>query len=150
MQHFILSLHSILRWWVLLFALLTIVQSAGGMNGSKPFTAGNKRNALLLLIGCDLQILIGLYLYFANGWNKVLVSGGEAMRNTALRFYSMEHVVAMIIAIALVHAGYRNIKKDIPQGTKHKRIFWYTLIALIIIIVSIPWPMREAIGRPLL
>lgn len=145
---FVLSLHSILRWLVLLFALLVIVQSVGGMGGSKAFTPANKRNALFLLISCDLQLLLGLYLFFANSWNNVLTSGGDVMKNAGLRFYAVEHWVGMLVAIVLVHIGYSNAKKDIPQGTKHKRLFWFTLIALIIIIATIPWPMREAVGRP--
>jgi hypothetical protein len=149
MQNLILSLHNIFRWLILLFAILTIAGSISGMGGKKQFTANNKRMALFLLISCDLQLLLGLFLYFANGWFTTLTAGKETMTNTALRFFSLEHSVAMIIAIVLIHVGYSATKKDIPDQSKFKRLFWFTFIALVIILASIPWPFREAIARPL-
>jgi hypothetical protein len=147
-MHIILALHNILRWLILLFALITIFSSAGGMGGKKTFTAGNKRNALFLLISCDLQLLLGLILYFGNGWWGVLTSGTGYMKNTAQRFFTIEHNVAMIIAIILIHIGYSSIKKKIADGAKFKRLFWFTLISLLIILASIPWPFRAEIARP--
>lgn len=147
---FVLFLHNIFRWLILLFALLTIINAAGGMGGNKPFTAGNKRTALFLMISCDIQLLLGLILYFINGWFGVLTSGGNVMSNPAQRFFSMEHSVAMIIALILVHIGYSATKKNIADKAKFSRLFWFTLIALVIIFASIPWPFREAIARPLL
>jgi len=149
MQNLVLSLHNIFRWLILLFALLVIINSIIGMNGKKQFTAGNKRNALFLLISCDIQLLLGLFLYFANGWFAELSKGAEMMTNKALRFFTIEHNISMIIAIILIHIGYSNIKKDMADKAKFKRLFWFTFIALIIILASIPWPGREAIGRPL-
>lgn len=149
MQNLVLSLHNIFRWLILLFALLTIIGSVSGMGGKKQFTANNKRVALFLLISCDIQLLLGLFLYFANGWFAQLTSGASVMANNALRFFTVEHDMAMIIAIILIHIGYSTTKKDIPDQSKFKRLFWFTLIALIIILASIPWPFREAIARPL-
>ena len=149
MQNLILSFHNIFRWLILLFALLTIVGSVSGMGGKKQFTANNKRVALFLLISCDIQLLLGLFLYFANGWFTQLTTGTDVMTNAGLRFFAMEHNVAMIIAIILVHIGYSATKKDIPDQSKFKRLFWFTFIALVIILASIPWPFREAIARPL-
>src|ERR1700761_6106047 len=111
---FVLFLHNGLRWLILLFALLTIISGLSGMGGKKAFGKSDKRNALLLLICCDIQLLIGLVLYFANGWFNVLTTGGAAMmKNAGQRFYAMEHNVAMIIAIILIHIGYSSIKKNI-------------------------------------
>jgi membrane protein DedA with SNARE-associated domain len=100
------------------------------------------------MISCDIQLLLGLALYFMNGWYQMLASGGEVMKNPAQRFFAMEHFALMLIAIILVHVGYSSSKKDVPDVSKFKRLFWYTLIALVIILVSIPWPFRELVGRP--
>ncbi len=146
-----LFLHSVLRWLILVFALLTIISGVSGMGGDKAFGKGDKRNALLLLICCDIQLLVGLILYFGNGWFTMLTTNGAAvMKNAGQRFFAMEHNVMMIIAIILIHIGYSSIKKNIADKAKFKRLFWFTTIALLIILVSIPWPGREAIGRPLL
>lgn len=137
-----------MRWIVLILALITIFRSLSGMNSGKTFTTGNKKAALFLMISCDIQLLIGLALYFMNGWAKMLVAGGDVMKNTYNRFFTVEHTLGMLIAIVFIHLGYIASKKDIPDSAKFKKLFWFTLIALIIIIVTIPWPFREIVGRP--
>lgn len=143
-------LHNFLRWLVLLFALLTLIKGLSGMGGSKKFTASDKRWALFLMICCDIQLLLGLALYFMGGHLSNLMNTPDAMKNPAIRFFSVEHAFGMLVAIILVHIGYASTKKDIADASKFKKMFWFTLIAVIIIIAMIPWPGREAIGRPLL
>jgi hypothetical protein len=146
----VLILHSLLRWLILIFALLTIVSGLRGMGGGRTFGKVDKRNALILLICCDIQLLAGLALYFGNGWFTMLTTNGATvMKNTAQRFYAMEHNVMMIIAIVLIHIGYSSIKKNISDQSKFKRLFWFTSIALVVILAAIPWPNRTLIGRPL-
>lgn len=141
-------LHNFLRWFILIFALWTIIKSMSGMSGGKSFTKSDKRPALFLMITADIQLLLGLILYVGKGWFDVLTSGGF-MKLTAQRFWAMEHMVGMLIGIILIHIGYSAIKKDIPDTAKFKKVFWFTLIAFIIILVTIPWPFREAVGRGL-
>jgi len=148
MSQGLLHFHNLMRWVVLIFALVTIFRSLGGMGGGKAFSSGTRKSALFLMISSDIQLLLGLALYFMNNWFQVLTSGGEVMKNPALRFFALEHMAGMLIALTLVHIGYASTKKEASDATKHKRLFWYTLIALIIIIVSIPWPFRELVGRP--
>jgi hypothetical protein len=148
MQQGLLHLHNFLRWFVLLFGILVIVRSISGMGGNKTFSAGDKRMALFLLISCDLQLLLGIALYISNGWLEVLKNGVD-MANKVNRFFAIEHLIGMLIAIVLVHIGYSSIKKNIADSAKYKKLFWYTLIAFIIIIATIPWPFRELVGRPL-
>ena len=57
--------------------------------------------------------------------------------------------LAILIAIISCGPQDREAKKNIPDANKHKRAFWLFLIALILIIVSVPWPGREGIARPL-
>ena len=144
---FVLFLHNLLRWLILFFALVTIVNSVSGMGGKKPFTGGNKRVAMFLMICCDIQLVLGLALYFMGPWWTVLTSGG-AMSNKMNRFFSVEHTFGMLVAIVLIHLGYAATKKNIADKAKFSRLFWFTLVALLIILGTIPWPGREMIGRP--
>ncbi|MGN6566539.1 MAG: hypothetical protein ACTHJ0_01235 [Flavipsychrobacter sp.] len=148
-MNIVLAIHNIFRWLILLFALLTLVKGFGGMGGKKAFTAGDKRSAMFLMICCDIQLLLGLILYFVNGWFGVL-TGGTAMSSDNNRFFSVEHAFGMIVAIILVHIGYSATKKNIPDASKYKRMFWFTLIAVIVILGTIPWPGAGMHGRPLL
>lgn len=147
-MNIVLAIHNIFRWLILLFALLTLVKGFGGMGGKKAFTAGDKRSAMFLMICCDIQLLLGLILYFVNGWFGLLTSG-TATSNDSNRFFSIDHAFGMIIAIVLVHIGYSATKKNIPDASKYKRMFWFTLIAVIVILGTIPWPGMGTHGRPL-
>lgn len=142
-------LHNFLRWFIIIFALWTIIKSMSGMSGGKAFTKSDKRPALLLMITADIQLLLGLILYVGKGWFTVLTNGGF-MKLTAQRFWAIEHALGMIIGIVLIHIGYAAIKKDISDTAKFKKVFWCTLIALIVILITIPWPFREVVGRGLM
>lgn len=151
METGMLHLHSILRWLVLIVALWAIIKMAAGMNGNKVFTASDKRPGLFYLIIIDLQLLVGLYLYFVGPWGYKNIQNqgfGQVMKSSYDRFFALEHVVGMAIALILVHIGYAVTKKmDIPDKNKFTKGFWFYLIALIFILAFIPWPFRENLGR---
>ncbi len=153
MQQGMVHLHNFLRWAVLLFGVLTIFQSLSGMSSGKTFSGGNKRNALFFMISCDIQLLLGLYLYFMGPWGIKNIQNmggmGAAMKDSVSRFFGVEHITGMIIAIALVHIGYAGAKKAATDAVKFKKLFWFSLIAIVIMLVTIPWPFREGLGRPL-
>lgn len=141
--------HNLLRWAVVLFGLLTLITAMRGLNGKKEFTKGDKRTALYLLISCDLQLLLGLALYFTKHWFDALKAGGSVMKDSIARFWTVEHAVGMLVAIILVHIGYAGTKGSRPHGAKFRRLFWCTLIALILIAAMVPWPFRApGIARP--
>src|SRR5690606_23557510 len=100
------------------------------------------------MISCDIQLLLGLALYFMRGWANLLTNGASVMKDTYTRFFTIEHSLGMIIAIVLVHIGYSSVKKDIPDSAKFRKLFWMTTIALVIILITIPWPFRDIVARP--
>lgn len=150
MQTGMLHLHSILRWLVLLVALWAIIKMASGRSGKKSFTSADKRPALFFLIIMDLQLLVGLYLYFVGPWGFKNIQNqgfGNIMKDSMSRFFAVEHLLGMLIALILVHVGYAATKKNVPDQKKFNKAFWCFLIAFILILASIPWPFREALGR---
>ena len=141
-------LHSILRYFILLFAVIVVVQSLMGMLGKKKFKGINKQSALVLLIFCDLQLLLGVILYSVRGYAKMF-SSPDVMKDPVMRFWAVEHGVGMIVAIILVHIAYSSTKKVMDDDRKFKKIFWNVLIALVIIVATIPWQWRTpGVGRP--
>jgi hypothetical protein len=151
MYNVILELHSVLRWIILLLSLVVIFRSYSGMTGGKSFTAADKKTGLFLMISAHTTLLVGLYLYFFGPWGLANIRNlgfGEVMKNRAYRFYAVEHLFGMLVAIVLITIGRGVAKKNIPDGSKHRRTFWFILVALIIILATIPWPFRAEIGRP--
>jgi hypothetical protein len=57
-------------------------------------------------------------------------------------------MTGMIIGIVLITLGKTVAKKDFPDALKHKRSAILFSLALVIILLTIPWPFRAGIGRP--
>lgn len=151
MESGFVHLHNLLRWVVLLFAILSLISGLRGMSGNRIFKQGDKRTAFFFMLSMDIQVVIGLALYFMKDYYKNFTEGnmGEVMKNAIARFWSMEHLLGMIVALIIVHVGYAGTKGMRPDAQKFRRLFWCTLFALLIIAISIPWPWRAAgIARP--
>ncbi len=146
MYNGMLHLHSVLRWVILILLLVAIYKSYADRN--KAFTPGHRKTGLFLMICADVMLLVGLYQWFAGHWGleSIKQSGfGNVMKDPALRFFVAEHTIGMLVAIILIHLGYSYAKKGIPDATKHKRTLLYYGLALLIILISVPWPFR-AVG----
>jgi uncharacterized membrane protein len=144
MLSFLVHLHSILRWVVLLLLVVAIFNSL--VAGHRPFIRSDARTGSILVIFADLMLLIGLALwYWGPRGYKIIESLGmsAAMKNPTARFFAIEHSVGMLIAIILLHIGKAQGRKAISDKAKHRRTLIFYLLALLIILVSIPWPFRE-------
>ena len=133
----LLHLHTILRWIILLLLLVTLYQAFSKKESIR-------KTSLWLLISSHTMLLIGVYQLIAGryGITKGLPEGISLMKDTFYRFYWIEHPLAMIIAIILI-----TIARGKSKTLNYKATGWYLLIALILILVSIPWPFREIVGR---
>ncbi len=143
MYNGMLHLHSALRWIILILLLVAIYKSF--VDRRNAYTAGHKKTGLFLMICCDVMLVVGIYQWYAGdlGLKSIQLNGmGEVMKNSVLRFYAIEHTTAMLIAIVLVHIGYSYSKKNIPDSLKHKRTLLYFGLALLILLIAIPWPFR--------
>lgn len=134
----LLHLHSFLRWVVLLLMVITIVDSL--VRIYRPFLNNERKLSLFTMILLHMQLLIGIGLEIPYLINAMKVGG--IMKNPELRFFVVEHFLGMLIAIALVTIGHVKAKKQSESWAKHKLIFTYYTIALILILISIPWPFR--------
>jgi len=141
---FLLHLHSVIRWLVLLLLLIAILNSLTA--GNRLFTRGDARTGSLLTGFADLMFLVGIVLwYFGPRGYKLIQSMGmsAAMKDPYARFFAIEHLTGMLIAIILLHIGKAQGKKAITDKSKHRRTFVFYLLALLIILLSIPWPFRQ-------
>lgn len=144
-----LVLHNLLRWAVLLFGLWTLFSAISGVIAKRNYTSGDSRSNFLFMLSCDIQLLVGLILYFTNGWAERLKDLGNNMKDANSRFFTMEHSLMMLVAIILVHVGRVSVKKAITPAAKHKRTLIFFGLAILLILAAIPWPFRDAIARPL-
>ncbi|HMO63245.1 MAG TPA: hypothetical protein PKC39_14265 [Ferruginibacter sp.] len=149
-MQFVLSLHNLLRWAVLLFGLWTLINALTGVMGKRAYTAADNRSNLFFMISCDIQLLLGLILYFGNDWLDKLKNFSQYKSDAYARFFSLEHMSMMLLAWVLVHIGRSAVKKAGTDAAKHKKMLLFFGLAILLILASIPWPFREAIAKPLL
>jgi len=143
MYSIVLLLHSWIRWIALVGAVGTTL--AALMQRERTAEGWS----LVAMIGLDLQLLLGVLLYFVVSPNMAEIRAhfGEAMQNGQLRFWAVEHVTAMLVAIVLAHVG-RAMARNAPPEKKRARLLVTFGIATLLLFVGMPWPgMRY--GRPL-
>lgn len=130
----LVSAHSGLRWIVILFLILAIVKAF-----SKNYSSANKKLNLFTMIFTHLQILIGLILYFIS--DKVQFNS-STMSNSMLRFFTMEHVIMMLVFAVLITIG----KKKSEKFKSNKKTLVFFGIGLVVLFAAIPWPFRANLG----
>ena len=147
----IILLHSLLRWVVLAAGVFAAVRGISGWRSGRPWTLADDRAALWFTSALDLQMLLGLLLYF---WLSPITTAalqdfGGAMGNSGLRFWAVEHPFGMIVAIALAHIGRGRLKRIHDDKKRHRTAAIFFTLALLIMAASIPWPGSPN-ARPLL
>ncbi len=139
MYNGLLHLHNLLRWIILVLLLLSLVYA---------FTKNEKirKTSLFLLISAHITLILGLFQWLNGnlGLKKIQELGfGEVMKTAEYRFWAVEHLAGMLIGIILI-----TIARGKAKVLNYKAASWLYLIALVIILASVPWPFRAGIGRP--
>ncbi|MEY3075641.1 MAG: hypothetical protein RJB25_1284 [Bacteroidota bacterium] len=135
----LVSAHSGLRWIALLLLLLAIINAFTAKNYEKKHRLVN----LFTMITFHTQLVLGIILYFIS--DKVQFTEGW-MKEAMYRFYGMEHLIGMLLAIIAITIGHSKSKKGADAAAKFKAIkLWYVL-ALILVVAFIPWPFRTELG----
>jgi hypothetical protein len=146
----LLFVHSWLRWAVVLSGIAAVAGAAGGVSSRRAWLPIDNLRSRIFAVSLDVQVLIGLILYA--GLSPVTRSGFEnmslTMRDPVLRFFVVEHLTGMIAALALAHIGRARVRKTDDSAVRHRMVLVFMGLALVIILLSIPWPGMPA-GRVL-
>lgn len=135
---FVLILHNIMRWVVVLLAIYALVRMYKGVFGKGEFVEGDRKALSWFSISLDVQLLLGLVLYIGGRWWQ-----------NSIRFFAMEHISIMIVAVVLAHLAVVFSKRAETAPSKFKRGAIYATLAVLAVLVGIPWPFFSY-GRPLL
>lgn len=138
---FLLS-HSYIRYFIFICLVAVIVKSLIGWLNNKPYTALDNKIGLYLLIFTHLQLIAGLVLYFISPFVKF---GSETMKDKITRFWTVEHITAMLIVIVLITVARSTSKRMPTDQARHKRLAIFNLIALIIIVGTLAMSGRGII-----
>ena len=90
------------------------------------------------------MLIVGVYQVFFGrfGISKGLPAGVELMKDKFYRFFWIEHPILMVLAIILI-----TIARGKAKNANYKSLTWLLAIALLAILISIPWPFRDIIGE---
>lgn len=150
MYSLVLTIHSILRWLVILLAVLALARMYSGWLGSKPWTKGDDRAGLLFTIVFDLQVLVGLILYFfLSPITSGFLGGTVTAGGPGVLFFGIEHIVVMLIALGVAHMGRSMAKKAATDQEKFRRASLFFTFAVVLVLLAIPWPFSP-VSRPLI
>jgi len=134
MYKILIQAHAYNRYIVLILLVAVIIKALSGWLGKKPFDNTDNKMSLFLFIFTHIQLLLGLLLYFVS---PAVQFGADTMKVKEIRYWTVEHIFGMLVAIVLITIARTTMKKMPSAEAKHKRLFIFNLIALVIIIAVI-------------
>ncbi len=138
----LLHTHSLLRYFVLIALVLVVVISLQKWLGKKPYAKLDNTFSLYLFIFTHFQLLVGVLLYFQS---DLVQFNATTMKTATLRYWAVEHLSLNLIAIVLITLARTTSKKMTDDTAKHKRMFVFNAIALVLILISIAMSGRGII-----
>jgi len=147
--HPLLVVHSFLRWLVLASLLYAIVTAFVKWRSGAPYKKGDNLARVLAVIVSHTQLVVGLCLYFISPivtyfWQNF----STAVHERQVRFFGMEHIFVMIVAVTVLTIGSAKAKRKPIDTQKHKAVFIWFTVALLLILSSIPWAFSPLVSRP--
>jgi hypothetical protein len=131
-MEWVVDLHSIWRWVVLIAAVIAIVLAALAMMGTRPWDSLADRFSFFFTVALDLQVLIGLVIWIFN----------QAWTRDA--FIAFIHPVLMLAAVAVAHIGRTRSEHAKDDRSRGRTALTFFVVSVIVIIVAIPtaaWPI---------
>jgi hypothetical protein len=147
---FVLYVHSYLRWGVLALAAIVCAVSARGFMRKGEWTQAHERLHVAFVAVVDAQFTLGALLYlWLSPYVRAFYAAPGAMKDPTLRFFGLEHVLSMVVAVSIIHFTRVRSKRPATGALRQRRVLLGTLAALVLLLIAIPWPFLPY-GRPLL
>lgn len=136
----LLDIHSLLRWLIILLMIVVVLKSLVSWINKYDYNRFDDKLTLYTVIFIHIQFLLGLALYFVSPIVQTgLQDMAAAMKSTEIRFWTVEHSVGMLAAIALATVGRASSKRKTSALAKHRVVAIYFILSLILMAAMIPW-----------
>ncbi len=147
----LLSVHSTIRWFILICVVLVLIKSYKGFKHPKPFSKFDHKLRTITPLICWVQLILGSILYSKSALVTYFFEHlPETLSQREIRFFGLEHSTVMPLAIILLSiAAYKSSKQDMLLKQAYKVWFRWSLAGFILIITSIPWSFWPLVSRPL-
>jgi hypothetical protein len=133
----LLVLHNLVRWVVIILSILALVRAYRGWLSSQAWTPRDRQIGVFFTSALDTQVLLGLLLIVFVGFSN-------------LDGFLINHIIPMFVAIVVAHIGSARAQKAADDPAKHRMAALFYSVAVLIILVSIPWgrPLFPGLGGP--
>lgn len=144
-------LHSIVRWLVLFSLVYSIFRASKGYFQNLKFSGADNTIRHWTATIAHIQLVLGISLYSQSPIVKYFWKNfNEAKESFDIMFFGLIHMLLMLISITLITIGSAVSKRKLSHEEKFQTILMYYGIALIIILIAIPWPFSPLANRPYL
>ena len=147
----LIFLHSIFRWVVLAFILYAIYRASIGLAKNTVFSKIDNAFRHWTATVAHLQLIIGTILYTQSPIARYFWSHKPSIsENPEVFFYGLIHIGLMLAAIVLLTVGSALAKRKVTDKAKFQTMLIWFSLALLIILVAVPWPFSPLSARPYL
>ena len=145
----LLTLHSLVRWLVLIGLIFAIIRAVRGWFLKKEFSRLDNSVRHWAATVAHIQLVLGVWLYFISPIARYFLHNyKDAVHQREMRFFGMEHSLMMMTAIVIITIGSAKAKRRKTDIEKFKTMAVWFSIGLLIILTSIPWPFSPFTNRP--
>lgn len=131
--------HSIFRWLVLISLIYAIGSSIQGVLTKRTYTRADGLARSLATTISHTQLLLGFTLYFVlSPITQYFMKSGSG-GNSDIWFFGIYHIAMMLGSIVVMTIGGSIAKRAASDHAKFKTIAIYFSIALVLILLAIPW-----------
>ncbi len=150
MYQYILPLHSIIRWLVVIGLLYCLIRSLMGVFGNAKFNKIDNFFRSFVSGISHLQLILGFILYFKSPIVAYFRQNfKDAIQHPEFSFFGIIHIALMLISVVLLTIGAAKAKRAETGLAKHKQILIWFSLATLLIFLAIPWAFSPYVARPL-
>lgn len=145
-----LLIHSWNRWVVLVLIIGALISAFIKRRQKTPYSVADKRLQKWMIWSVYIQGLVGIYLYINSPISQFFLKHpGEGISLREIRFFGLEHITVMLLAIAIFTLGFIKTNRASTTQEKNKISFRWIGMGFLLILSSIPWSFSPLISRPL-
>ncbi|NOZ36434.1 MAG: hypothetical protein GXO80_14195 [Chlorobi bacterium] len=134
---YFIKFHVIFSIVFLIIAVGISFHSLYGWLTKKEYAIFEKKFRQVFLTFLYIDLLLGIILYFFLQKPYDIVTADEAMKNSTLRFWAIQHFSNMVFVVILSQIGSIFIRKTANSNKKFKYSLLYFGAATVIILVSV-------------
>lgn len=145
----VLTIHSYWRWIVLASLVAATVTGLRGLVARRPFAPTGRAVCRLAIVVVDVQLLLGLCLYAVSPLvRSAWANMAGAIEQHELRFFSVEHLTVMTLAVVAAHVGSWRARRARADRFAYLYMTGWFATSLACVLIGVPWwhPLLRALN----